>query len=263
MSYPILELKAADEAAKRILDGEGEDQLTGYVTRADGPNCPEQKIRDASTQAREEWARSENPGDLTLLEAFMASRVHRALAAVPVEVLHDFRFWRYLALFPFRWYLQLREPELQAQDYGGSKPIPDDPDRRREPSPIYQLLLRTYLWGKIAHDPDEGGAPYRRATVVNDTKGSVMDVWHSHLVRIQLGQLGRLPHAFLDSICSDPLANGTDPARLVEKRLTRMKHSVLFDVHDLQSARMIADEQKVKALKWLAENPPKKKEKKS
>jgi len=103
--------------------------------------------------------------------------------------------------------------------------------------------LRTFLWGKAAcdgSDPD----PYRRATLVNDTGGVATDVFHSHIIRVQLGQLGRLPHAFLDSICDDPRANGRDEARSVEKRLTRMKHTVLFDVYDLPEARAVADHEK-------------------
>lgn len=258
MSYPILELSAADAAADLIRDGKEDEKLNDFVDHVDSPDYPEEAVRIASEEARVEWEDSENPEDLALLEAFMSSRVHRALADVPVEILHDFRFWRYLALFPFRWYLQLREPELQPQDYGGSKPDKEEPERRHRSSPIYQLLLRTYLWGKIALDSEEEEDPYRRSTIVNKTDGSVMDVWHSHLVRIQLGQLGRMPHAFLDSICSDPKANGTDPARVVEKRLTRMKHGILFDVHDLEEVRAIADEQKEKALKWLEKIPPEK-----
>jgi hypothetical protein len=67
--------------------------------------------------------------------------------------------------------------------------------------------------------------------------------------RIQLGQLGRLPHAFLDSICEQPKANDTEGGRLVEKLLTRVKHSILFDVYDLDGACALADEQKALALR--------------
>ena len=258
MSYPILELNAADTVAKGILNEDAQEELKCHVTQSDGPDYKEEAILNASEQAQNEWNETPQPETTkarnALLEAFMASRVHRALSDVPAEILHDFRFWRYLALFPFRWYLLLREPELQPQDYGGSKPDPEKPERVLRASPIYQLLLRTYLWGKIAHDPEGGDDPYKRATLVNDTEGSVMDVWHSHLVRIQLGQLGRAPHAFLDSICANPVANGTDPARLVEKRLTRMKHGVLFDIYDMEGARALVDEQKTKALKQLSQN---------
>ena len=44
----------------------------------------------------------------------------------------------------------------------------------------------------------------------------------------------------------------TDPARDVEKRLTRMKHTVLFDLYDLDEARKPVDTQKEISLAKLA-----------
>lgn len=263
MTYPTISPRAADEVAASILvagsSGSGLERLEeDYCSGTNGPSYDRYGMNEVAAAAQDAWldevARRGATGpefDLYLLEAFMAGRVHQVVKDLPIALREDFGFWRYLALFPFRWYLQLREPELQPQDYGGTKIVRENPERRSPTSPAYQLLLRTYLWGKIAFDPDEDH-PYRRATLVNDTGGATTDVWHSHLVRIQLGQLGDMPHAFLDSICAGPKANTRDPARKVEKRITRMKHNVLFDVYDIAGARVLADEQKALGLEEVA-----------
>jgi len=263
MSYPILTARAANNLAAMLGRQVDEDERRKQLVLSEGPYFDEAAVVAAASRAESEWttelqareARGE-PVDGYLLEAFMASRVHRTLRDLPTEMLQDFGFWRYLALFPYCWYLQLREGgpscvSVKPQDYGGRKPKRDDAPKHVDTSPVYQLMLRTFLWGKVAFAEGESPDHYRRATLVNETGGAVTDVWHSHLVRIQLGQLGDLPHAFLDSICADPKANTTQPARDVEKRLTRMKHTVLFDVYDLEEARAVVDAQKTISIKKL------------
>ena len=256
MSYPILTARAANTLAGMLGGTVDEAERRKQLVLSEGPHFDEAAVVAAASRAESEWAAEvrarEAAGeraDEFLLEAFMASRVHRALRDLPTEMLQDFGFWRYLALFPYRSYLQLREGgpsgvAVKPQDYGGRKPKSDEAPQHVDTSPVYQLMLRTFLWGKVAFAEGESPDHYRRATLVNETGGAVTDVWHSHLVRIQLGQLGEVPHAFLDSICTDPKANTTQPARDVEKRLTRMKHTVLFDVYDLDEARAVVDAQK-------------------
>ena len=256
MSFPTLAASAADALVDNLLEDEKDDQWAQFVVLADGPDFDQGRIEQAAREHELEWSAEEadlraqgETADQFLLEAFMASRIHKLLHEIPVEILQNMGFWRYLALFPYRWYLQLREGgasglDLKPQDYGGRNTSKDG--KEQSTGPKYQLILRTFLWGKAAYDPDEPGH-YRRATLVNETGGAVADVWHSHIVRVQLGHLGRLPHAFLDSICEPPVANSAHKekgARPVEKRLTRMKHTVLFDVYDLDEVRELVDTEK-------------------
>lgn len=262
MSYPILTARAADAVAKSIKDGDltTDEQWARHIVLSDGPVFDHADLDLTARQHQRQWAEEVSErqskgqtADEYLLEAFMASRLHATLSGQPIDVLQDMGFWRYLALFPYRWFLQGREGgpgglDFKPQDYGGVQTKPDG--KESNSSPKYQLLLRTFLWGKTAYDASESD-PYRRATMVNETGGAVADVWHSHIVRVQLGQLGRLPHAFLDSICDDPPANSAHKetgARPVEKRLTRMKHTVLFDMYDLDEARAVTDHEKTVVL---------------
>lgn len=161
-------------------------------------------------------------------------------------MLEDEDFWRYLALFPFRWYLLAREPEIQPQDFGGFTEEEIEPGviKRTRKSLILQLILRTFLWGKIAYD-EEARSPYFRATAISEKGGPSIDVWHSHLIRTQLGQLGHMRHSFIDVLVSeiaDPLAM-KDPARGAEKLIARVKHNVLLDVYSKKQADSITSEQ--------------------
>lgn len=262
MSYPILTARAADAVAKSIKDGDLtiDEQWARHIVLSDGPVFDHADLDLTARQHQRQWdeekaareARGET-SDRYRLEAFMAPRIHSILQGQPIDFLQDMGFWRYLALFPYRWFLHAREGgvgglDFKPQDYGGMKIDPEG--KESNSSPKYQLLLRTFLWGKAAYDPS-ATEPYSRAILVNDTKGDPADVWHSHIVRVQLGQLGRLPHAFLDSICDEPRANkahGAAAARPVEKRLTRMKHGVLFDVYDLDEARAVTDHEKTVVL---------------
>jgi hypothetical protein len=162
-------------------------------------------------------------------------------------MLEDEDFWRYLALFPFRWFLIAREPELQPQDFGGYAEIQDEDSkvrRRRTKSMITQLIYRTYLWGKISYDESQKNS-YARATLISEIGGPVIDIWHSHLIRTQLGQLGVMPHSFLDVLVSDveDPSQMKFPARETEKLVARVKHNVLLDVYQKDDADSIIREQ--------------------
>ena len=254
MTYKALSARDADAVVEWLRDKGGDDPTDADVPEPkvadeDGGDCDHSAIDAAAAIARSDWEAHRatlttvREVDRQRLEARLAGHLHAVLKDVDVAVLSDMGFWRYLALFPYRWYLVAREPEMQPQDYGGTKPDKDNPSKRRGTDPKYQLLFRTFLWGKSAYDPAETDDPYRRATLVGATGGSEIDVWHSHMVRTQLGHLGRIAHHFIDSICEAPKANDVPGGRDVEKRLTRMKHNVLFDVYG-DDGRSLVDDQK-------------------
>ncbi len=257
MAYPSLDIRNADELADLLRNLSSPDRLVSELDETsrshvqDGGHYPRADVEQASSDARADWevyvlskGGVISKTDQEELESKMASRIHAALRDIDTAVLADMGFWRYLALYPFRWYLDAREPELQPQDYGGSAP-PDDPlapNQRRVAGAKYQLILRTFLWGKAAYDPSASD-PYERATKVRAVNGAEIDVWHSHIVRVQLGHLGAIPHHFIDSICDEPAAAKRDAARHVEKRLTRMKHNVLLDLYE-DDGRQLVDRQR-------------------
>lgn len=260
MAYPTISAESAQKLANQILDEiqNGKDPLSVCLTESDwvtsksGAEYERLLIENCGGELRKKW--NEKLGKIPVaqgykLEAEMASEVHKDLSLLDMDLLEDEDFWRYLALFPFRWYLLAREPELQPQDFGGVSVSVDEEGKvsRSKKSLITQLIYRTFLWGKIAFDPDSRDS-YIRATVFERINGPSIDIWHSHLVRTQLGQLGKMPHAFIDSITESGLKPDRmkDPARDQEKLLARVKHNILLDVYDYPKAKELAAEQLAK-----------------
>jgi hypothetical protein len=175
----------------------------------------------------------------------VAGPLHAALSDLPVAITHDPDFWRYLALFPFRWFLLAREPELKPVAFGGVVEITDSAGektgRTRGTAMRNQVLLRTYLWGRAAHDPDSDEENrYQRATALSPDQ-AVIDFWHSHIVRVQIGHLDPTTQAFIDLTASEELSK--DEARELAKMLSRAKNTVAFDTLSSEEASELVAEQ--------------------
>lgn len=255
MGYPALTRDNADKLVARLrqLIQEGNEPVLGDIVESDyvqlrtGDEYRPTLLSRCGEGLRDQWNSPQHGGlDEFKLEARMAIEIHAAVSHLGMDMREDEDFWRYLALFPLRWYLIAREPELQPQDYGGTRVLPPDENgnvRRVKTQMINQLIFRSYLWGKISVDEETGS--YSRATLIDERGGPSIDIWHSHMIRTQLGQLGSFPHAFLDVVVSE-IADGEkmkDPARKLEKLLARLKHGVLFDVHSYSDAVLLTQEQ--------------------
>jgi len=268
MSYPRLTIQKAQALAELLMQSgtpldvyldEGE-----FVDFVAGDEYSKDLIDNCATEIRNEITKKIKkdggipPDEGYLLEARMAGPIHDSVSKLGVDMLQDEDFWRYLALFPLRWFLLAREPELNPQDFGGirrSNVIAKDGTTQVQdgkPSWIYQLLYRTFLWGKIAFD---NGDPshYRRATVVGELGGPSIDIWHSHMIRTQLGQLGSMPHSLIDVLVPKP-SEMKDPARETAKLIARLKHNVLLDVYQKEDSDVLVSEKLSEALVIVARN---------
>ena len=259
MTYPAISRKDAQAVANQLLVAikDGADPVM-TLTEQDCSLIENRKGCEYDRTAVEsfsESARAELLGDVsnqeittlklqrkTMLEAQMASRMHATVSELDMACLQDPDFWRYLALFPLRWFLLAREPQLKPQAFGGVNITPGEAGSvlSQGTSMKTQTVLRTYLWGKCAFDQNDkiGGAGvyYRRATAINGkNQPSTIDVWHSHMIRTQIGQMGHVPQAFIDLLAERGNAS-TDDARELAKLINRMKHNVLLDAHSHESA---------------------------
>ena len=259
MTYPAISRKDAQTVANQVVAAinDGLDPVLAapekdceLIATRKGCEYDRTAVESFAVSARGELLPGISNQDLTsleqkeqsALEANMASRTHACLSTLEVPCLQDHDFWRYLALFPLRWYLIAREPELQPQDFGGltTSDKPDGSISIQGTSMKLQLILRTYLWGKCSfdeNDPKGGpGVHYRRATAIEgDDRPSSIDVWHSHMIRTQIGQMGRVPHAFID-LLAEPRKVSIHEARELAKLINRMKHNVMLDAHSYSSA---------------------------
>ncbi len=282
MTYPVISKRVAQQIAddiKAAVEAGGDplevaaDETQAGVKLKEGADYDLTAVKRCSELARKELlpgvadselatATKPKSDERTALEVNMVSRVHQCLSVQDIGCLQSPDFWRYLALFPFRWYLLAREPDLKPQAFGGVYKASEDGDEADVGDRTIaktQLMLRTYLWGKGAFDGSElirgTGDGYTRAGSI--TAASPIDVWHSHIVRIQMGQLGQVPHAFIDAV--NGFEFNTDEARELEKLTTRMKHNILLDVYDLDQALELFEEQRPDAEKRAEAKAAKKK----
>lgn len=266
MPYPVIDLRAARKLRDQLWQAKqegasSEDLLGGSVAdvalyRKDRGNSDYlmERVEGTASEAYAKFVAAHGGGlaaasDRWQLEADMAGPVHECLHRHDVEVLADPDFWRYLHLGPFRWYLLEREPEMQPHDYGGT-------DFGR----IYWLMIRTYLWGAFAYDPDDPKDPYRRCTAVGEagmrrsgTPGKVIDFWHSHLIRRRSASQGMVSRAFIDSATTEPLARDgkkgePQDAREFAKFMRRFSASTSLELLSQEEIQALVQEQKIRAL---------------
>jgi hypothetical protein len=267
MSYPALKIENTQEVARAIAEviADGGDPLAvmpeseARIEFRDGADYDRSGVERTSEDLRAEFlpgVSSESlvglpQGERTRLEAKMAGPVNEVLREHEVACLQDPDFWRYLALFPFRWYTLAREPKFEPQAYGGRVPVDsggEGPNQKfRKTDLKKQAIFRTFLWGKSARDESQregSDLVYERANKLSEGVGgpSVIDVWHSHIVRPQIGHLGRIPHAFIDVVSTDPKPDNRE-ARELAKLLTRIKYTVALDELDYERARRLVEEQ--------------------
>lgn len=183
------------------------------------------------------------------LEIQIAGPLFDAVNKLPIDLREDEDFWRYLALFPFRWYLLAREPELQPQDYGGlhgratsgGAGAEDGSESVSNTAMQYQLIYRTYLIGKAMRDESQTDVFARRASI--SPEGPVTDVWQSHIVRVRIGRIGQVAHALVDRVANCPREEQLSFARKLAKALTRLKNNISLDIKDKRETDQIVAQQ--------------------
>lgn len=263
MPYPVIDVQGArlvrDRLEQARLDGAGLVELAGEsligiadVQRQRGSaDYHAEQVQSVAHQAFDAYLNRPGGGgavasasELYQLEAEMAGPVHACLHDHDVEVLADPDFWRFLHLGPFRWYLLVREPEMKPHDFGGT-----------EAGRKFWLMVRTYLWGGFAFDPDDDANHYRRCTAVGDAgvrengrPGKVIDFWHSHLIRRNVAPCNAVSRAFIDAATTTPVALDDD-AREFAKHMLRVGRSTSLQLLDDHEVASVVAEQKKRALR--------------
>jgi len=182
------------------------------------------------------------------LEELMAEHLHRTLEILDPRALHDPGFWRFLALFPYRWYLLEREPEMQPNDFGG-----------KEGSKTYWLLIRSFIVGRKSKSP---GKPdeYLNTRAYRDARrrrnlsdGRTIDFYHSHIVRKRWNDCVAVSNAFIESCVAAPEVLDEDDegkryANDLAKRLLRLTPNFLLSALSPADLKSLIDDEKEKVI---------------
>ena len=266
MTYPTLSAAKAQEVADFIMAAPKKSQLfvdiseDQFVVLKDGFDYDRVRIEKSSAAVQKSWEqkfsekKNRTVDDLYLFEIKFAGQIYEIIESCNIDLREDKDFWRYLALFPFRWYLLAREAqdgEFKPQDFGGltvvsQKKDPLDHDyvvRKKEAAFQGHLIYRTYLIGKAMYDEANTVDPFVRRGAI-ELGDPVTDIWQSHIVRVKIGRIGKLAHAFVDKVSSyKPPFDMKESARKLAKGVTRIKNNVLYDEHSKTEIDKLMNEQ--------------------
>ena len=266
MTYPTLSAAKAQEVAELIMAAPENLQLSvkisedQFVVEKDGFDYDRVRIESQADVVKNSWEHEFSKGkkrtidDLYLFEIKYAGQIFEIIESCHIDLREDKDFWRYLALFPFRWYLLAREAQdgkFNPQDFGGltevpskeDPPVPDSKPKKIEAAFQGHLIYRTYLIGKAMYDEANTVDPFVRRGAI-ELGDPVTDIWQSHIVRVKIGRIGKLAHAFVDKVSSyKPPFDMKESARKLAKGVTRIKNNVLYDEHSKTEIDKLMNEQ--------------------
>ena len=228
MRYPTLSREACSELADhKITNPESsfDDLLREKTTIVgDGVDVDLSLIERAAQAVKDEIPIERRSTELDEVEGRAASHLYAALENVPVEVLDDRGFWRYLSLAYFWDFIEWREhnPFLK-----GNYMKYLDGENSAE-----SVLTRMYL--RIAA---LGGSKY---TELASAVERGVDVWRSHILRVKTGTSPALTRALVRFQERNQLKR--DDMRELAKRLNRTWTNVVLNIYDDSEAEALIAE---------------------
>lgn len=161
--------------------------------------------------------------ELERVESEICGAVHEALCTLPIEILDDQRFWRYLAVRYFGEFIVWRESKALANGNIAKYFVAG--------TGVESIPLRLYLRGQAVVSPD---GTYELASAVP----AGTDFWRSHVLRVRTGRSSPLARSFAEMQSKERLA--TTPLRQLARLINRMWANVLLTEYGQRdSARLI------------------------
>lgn len=228
MRYPTLNLGHVESIVADRFKGLDPSCDSVAIWRGIGESIEFDELDAALIAARAELDRIGTDPSLTTdkepFEGALAFSVYPFVASIPIEVLDDPGFWRYLALSRFWWFVQWREAGPIER---GNISTYVDGRRNTEHIP-----LRMYLRVKAVA---EGGRPELAKELEKCT-----DFWRSHVTRVRTATAPNLATAF----ASMQKGNGrlkTDALRSYARRLNRLWTNVQLGLYDERQASSLIE----------------------
>lgn len=230
MRYPSLTLGQVDALAAERAKGLEPACDNVAVWRGEGETIALEPLDVVLAEFRRQLEkRGTNPSltsDKEPFEGELAVAVFAVLDDIPVEVLDDPGFWRYLAMSRFWWFIAWREHESLAA--GGVSTYVDG--RRNTES----IPLRLYLRAKSVADSNN---PHIAAELKK-----CADFWRSHVTRVRTGSAPHLAAAFAAMQKDTSLRLPTKELRIFARRLNRLWSNVQLSVYgEVEAAAVIKE----------------------
>jgi hypothetical protein len=218
MRYRTLSVSATHQIAAQYVAGEHVAVEVHSVDHGEGTTLDEGLLLSVLELYEQELA-DNPPSDKEMFEGRLAAALFNWLDSLPVEVLDDPGFWRYLSVKYFWWFIEWREEDPISR--GNFDNLVD------ATLPAEQIPLRMYLRARsVADDKD--------ASLAGQIPKST-DFWRSHIVRVRVGSAPNIARAFAlskrdEEVLGQPLK--TERLRRVARRINRMWSNVYLDLYD-------------------------------
>ena len=149
--------------------------------------------------------------ELERVESEICGAVHEALCTLPIEILDDQRFWRYLAVRYFGEFIVWRESKALANGNIAKYFVAG--------TGVESIPLRLFLRGQAVVSPN---GTYELASAVP----AGTDFWRSHVLRVRTGRSSPLARSFAEMQSKERLT--TTPLRQLARLINRMWANVLL-----------------------------------
>lgn len=229
-SYPTLSIEAARRAFEAYLAEQPiENIVQEAMVQVGGPEFDEAESIDLSNVLWELAHEIENPG--YAFERQAASLVHQRLGLHPI-IAGDAGFWRWLTFSGEGEFAELVDWRYPGQEAGHAREQYFGFGQMKEGMYAYLWLCAQSVLDPALDDPYELS---RRGDV---------DVWQSHIVRIDFGSVPQLARAFIRFAFPDEGNQflRREQYRQLARELTRRNASMAFELlDDSESLELIGD----------------------
>lgn len=233
MQYPTLNAGRTDMLVAQLIAGEPVAAEAVATWKGSGESIDFDDFDEMLDEVREEWAeRREGSAkfdkDKDRFEGELAVLIFPFLSSIPIPVLDDPGFWRFLAVSRFWWFISWREDTAVAN---GNVRTYTSSQRNTE-----QIPLRLFLRAKALGSSDE-------MALASSLKKST-DFWRSHVIRVRTGTAPAVTRAFAEMQLDEESRLKTGPLRSYARKLNRTWTNVNLALLDDAEAKALIDELK-------------------
>lgn len=228
MTYPTISLDECKRLAALFLDEQQDDVANSVKWVGHGPEIDVAAIAALAVELRDDLEEFQGGGskDKDAFEGAAAAKLHAVMARLPLAVLDDPAFWRYVTLTHFWELTRWREPGAFEKEWKHYRPYIDGL-KQSECVP-----LRMFLRGQIG--VREGDYELARAVP------QATDLWRSHIVRVRTSYSPPLAQGLIRHQRDDRL--NTDDVRELAKRIRRVSSNVVLHLYDDAQVDELLDE---------------------
>jgi hypothetical protein len=224
MRHPTIDRSACEELLEQLVRGTVPSLHASVTWTGSGDDVDLRSLDEAVAPFRRAIADGSDIGDTEVFEGRLAAVIFPLLNGLPLDVLDDRGFWRYLALRHFWWYVAWREATPLAN--GNGLTYTDGK------SSVMSIPARLFLRAQSVERDGDCSLAHRleRST----------DFWRSHVLRVRVGSAPALSRSFVRLQADHKMK--TDVLRQYAKRLNRTWTNVVLHVYDDDETNQLLSE---------------------